>query len=67
MTLDLDDIDLSKDEPLKPTSPLYFPTKFGEDRPKDLGGAPDERPNIVRFCFFPPGAATATKIIGFLP
>ena len=40
MAFDLDDLDLSKKEPLKenPWVPLYLPTKFGEDRPKDLGG-----------------------------
>ena len=39
MTFDPRDLDLSKNEPLKNTSgvPLYLPTKFGEDRLKDLG------------------------------
>ena len=38
MTFDLDDLDLSKNEPLKdtPEVTLHPPTKFGEDRPKDL-------------------------------
>ena len=36
---DLDDLDLSKNEPLKliSSAALNLPTKFGEDRPKDLG------------------------------
>ena len=40
LTFDLDDLDLSKNEPLKLISgaALNLPSKFGEDRPKDLGG-----------------------------
>ena len=40
LTFDLDDLDLSKNEPLKLISGtgLHLPSKFGEDRPKDLGG-----------------------------
>ena len=40
LTFDLDDLDLSKNEPLKLISgaALHLPSKFGEDRPKDLGG-----------------------------
>ena len=40
LTFDLDDLDLSKNEPLKLISGagLQLPSKFGEDRPKDLGG-----------------------------
>ena len=39
MTFDLDDLDLSKNEPLKLISgaALNLPTKSGKDRPKDLG------------------------------
>ena len=39
LTFDLDDIDLSKNEPLKLISgaALHVPSMFGEDRPKDLG------------------------------
>ena len=39
LTFDLDDLDLSKNEPLKLIfGALHLPSKFGEDRPKDLGG-----------------------------
>ena len=40
LTFDLDDLDLSKNETLKLISgaALHLPSKFGEDRPKDLGG-----------------------------
>ena len=40
LTFDLDDLDLSKNETLKLISgaALQLPSKFGEDRPKDLGG-----------------------------
>ena len=40
LTFDLDDLDLSKNEPLKLIfgAALHLPSKFGEDRPKDLGG-----------------------------
>ena len=40
LAFDLDDLDLSKNEPLKLISgaALHFPSKFGEDRRKDLGG-----------------------------
>ena len=40
LTLDLDDHDLSKNEPLKLISgaTLHLPSKFGEDQPKALGG-----------------------------
>ena len=39
LTFDLDDVDLSNNEPLKLISgaALHLPSKFGEDRPKDLG------------------------------
>ena len=38
LTFDLDDLDLSKNETLKLISgaALQLPSKFGEDRPKDL-------------------------------
>ena len=38
LTFDLDDLDLSKNEPLKLISgaALHLPSKFGEDQPKDL-------------------------------
>ena len=41
LTFDLDDLDLSKNEPLKLISgaALHLPSNFVEDRPKDLGGA----------------------------
>ena len=44
MTFDLDDLDLSKNEPLKLISgaALHLPSKFGEDRPKDLGGVGEQ-------------------------
>ena len=40
LTFDLDDLDLSKNEPLKLISgaAVHLFSKFGEDRPKDLGG-----------------------------
>ena len=40
LTFDLDDLDLSKNEPLKLISgaALHLPSEFGDDRPKDLGG-----------------------------
>ena len=40
LTFDLDDLYLSKNQPLKDTSgsTLHHPTKFGQDRPKNLGG-----------------------------
>ena len=40
LTFDLDDLALSKNEPLKLISGAALPlsSKFGEDRPKDLGG-----------------------------
>ena len=44
LTFDLDDLDLSKNEPLKVISgdALHLPSKFGEDRPKDLGGVGEQ-------------------------
>ena len=44
LTFDLDDLDLSKNEPLKLISgaALHLPSKFGEDRPKDLGGVGEQ-------------------------
>ena len=44
MTFDLDDLDLSKNEPLKLISgaALHLPSKFGEDRSKDLGGVGEQ-------------------------
>ena len=52
MTFDLDDLDLSKNDPLKdnPGVPLHLPTKFGEDRPKDLGGV-GEQTNLTFLTF----------------
>ena len=50
LTFDLDDLDLSKNEPLKLISraALHLPSKFGEDRPKDLGGV-GEQTNRLTF------------------
>ena len=44
LTFDLDDLDLSKNEPLKLISgaALHLPSKFGEDRSKDLGGVGEQ-------------------------
>ena len=44
LIFDLDDLDLSKNEPLKLISgvALHLPSKFGEDRPKDLGGVGEQ-------------------------
>ena len=44
MTFDLDDLDLSKNKHLKLISgvALHLPSKFGEDRPKDLGGVGEQ-------------------------
>ena len=44
LTFDLDDLDLSNNEPLKVISgaALHLPSKFGEDRPKDLGGVGEQ-------------------------
>ena len=44
LTFDLDDLDLSKNEPLKPISgaALHLPSKFRKDRPKDLGGVGEQ-------------------------
>ena len=44
VTFDLDDLDLSKNEPLKLISgaALHLLSKFGEDRPKDLGGVGEQ-------------------------
>ena len=44
LTFDLDDLDLSKNEPLKLISgaALHLPSMFGEDRPKDLGGVGEQ-------------------------
>ena len=44
LTFDLDDLDLSKNEPLKLISgaALHLPSKFGEDQPKDLGGVGEQ-------------------------
>ena len=45
LTFDLDDLDLSKNEPLNDTPGfiLHPPTKLGEDRHKDLGGEGEQR------------------------
>ena len=44
LTFDLDDLDLSKNEPLKLISGAdhHLPSKFGEDRSKDLGGVGEQ-------------------------
>ena len=44
LTFDFDDLGLSKNEPLKLISgaALHLPSKFGEDRPKDLGGVGEQ-------------------------
>ena len=44
LTFDLDDLDLSKKEPLELISgaALHLPSKFGEDRSKDLGGVGEQ-------------------------
>ena len=49
LTFDLDDLDLSKNEPLKLISgaALHLPSKFGEDRPKDLGGTNRKNINLT--------------------
>ena len=49
LTFDLDDLDLSKNEPLKLISGAahHLPSKFGEDRPKDLGGTNRKKHKFV--------------------
>ena len=44
MTFDLDNLDLSKNEPLKLISgaALHLPSKFGEDRPKNMEGVGEQ-------------------------
>ena len=46
LTFDRDDLDISKNETLKLISgaALHLPSKFGEDRPKDLGGTNRKKP-----------------------
>ena len=55
LTFDLDDLDLSKNETLKLISgaALHLPSKFGEDRPKDLGGT--NKKNNINLTFDPIG------------
>ena len=59
-------LDLSKNEPLKDTPgvTLHPPTKFGEDRPKDLGGPFEEGGSNLTFQKMNPSrtslAATST-------
>ena len=49
LTFDLDDLDLLKNEPLKLISEaaLHLPSRFGEDRPKDLGGNRKKHINLT--------------------
>ena len=53
MTFDLDDLDLWKIEPLELISgaALNLPTKFGEDRPKDLGEVGEQTEKNINLTF----------------
>ena len=53
MTFDLDDLDLWKNEPLELISgaALNLPTKFGEDRPKDLGEVGEQTEKNINLTF----------------
>ena len=53
LTFDLDGADLSKNEPLKLISgaALHLLSKFGEDRPKDLGGTNRTPPPPINLTF----------------
>ena len=53
MTFDLDDLDLWKNEPLELISgaALNLPSKFGEDRPKDLGEVGEQTEKNINLTF----------------